>query len=77
MSGPLLVEEIFTVKDKDVGGKRFPNVSRVVCVGENYDLQLRLDYASHIYNLDPQPPSNKFTFALAAQLRLPGLPCIL
>ncbi|KAJ4460236.1 putative RNA polymerase [Paratrimastix pyriformis] len=57
--------------DKDPGGKKFPNVSRIVCQGENYDLQLRLDYASHIYNLDPQPPANKFTFALAKSLQLP------
>lgn len=44
-------------------------MTRIVCRGDNYDMDLVLDYNSNIYKL---PAGSKFTLVLARTLNLDG-----
>eukprot|EP00051_Salpingoeca_urceolata_P018299 m.256102 g.256102 ORF g.256102 m.256102 type:complete len:148 (+) comp19168_c0_seq7:2497-2940(+) len=60
-----LFEDIFDVKDKDPDGKKFDRVSRVICLSENYEMELTLDVNTQLY---PVEKDDRFTFMLARSL---------
>eukprot|EP01105_Mastigella_eilhardi_P006964 TRINITY_DN18456_c0_g1_i1.p2 TRINITY_DN18456_c0_g1~~TRINITY_DN18456_c0_g1_i1.p2 ORF type:complete len:155 (-),score=56.36 TRINITY_DN18456_c0_g1_i1:51-485(-) len=66
-----LFEDIFVIKEKDRDGKKFDKVSRIICTGENYEMELHLDVNIDIYPLEE---GQKFNFALARTLNLDGSP---
>lgn len=49
--------------------KKFDRVSRVVAHGENYEMDLNVDIATHIYKV---APGDKFSLVLAKTLNLDG-----
>ena len=59
------------VKDLDVGGQVFHNVSRVVGKSETNQVDLIIDVQSELYRLKTK---EKFTLALASTLDLTGKP---
>jgi len=65
----MLFEDVFEVVDVNPEGKKFDKVSRIVCRGDNYEMDLVLDYNSHIYKLIN---GQKFTLVLARTLHLDG-----
>lgn len=64
-----LFDDTFEVHDVNPGGKKFERVSRVECVGENYESQLALDVHSQLY---PLVVGSKFYLTLARTLNLDG-----
>lgn len=67
----LLFEDIFEVLDVDKEGKRFDKVSRFVCKGDLYEMDLTLDVNNEIYPLEK---NGKFALALASTLNLDSTP---
>ncbi|KAE8903799.1 hypothetical protein PF005_g9494 [Phytophthora fragariae] len=66
-----LFEDIFEVRQLNPDGKKFDKVTRVVCKGVSYELELTLDINSEVYRLRQ---NEKFTLALVSTLDLEGKP---
>ncbi|KAK5583147.1 hypothetical protein RB653_004737 [Dictyostelium firmibasis] len=64
----VLFEDTFEVKEIDPDGKKFDRVSRFVCYSENYEMDLQIDIATHIYPLGHE----RFKMVLASSLNLDG-----
>eukprot|EP01132_Coremiostelium_polycephalum_P007499 gene7499-9215_t len=64
----ILFEDTFEVKEIDPEGKKFDRVSRFVCYSENYEMDLQIDIATHIYPLGHE----RFKLLLASSLNLDG-----
>jgi len=62
-----LFEDTFEVTAVDPDGKKFTKVSRIVCHGENYEMDLVLDINSELYKV---PLGTKLTVVLASTLNL-------
>eukprot|EP00850_Spirogloea_muscicola_P009451 SM000053S17408 [mRNA] locus=s53:259600:260668:+ [translate_table: standard] len=69
MSGKVLFEDIFAVRDVDPGGKKFDKVSRFIGHSEQFDMDLLLDVNVDAY---PLQRDDKFALALAPTLNLDG-----
>eukprot|EP00850_Spirogloea_muscicola_P013486 SM000091S24644 [mRNA] locus=s91:493486:494553:- [translate_table: standard] len=69
MSGKVLFEDIFAVRDVDPGGKKFDKVSRFIGHSEQFDMDLLLDVNVDVY---PLQRDDKFALALAPTLNLDG-----
>ena len=67
----LLYEDIFRVQAVNPEGKKFENVSRLVCRGVTFEMDLVIDIHSEIY---PLKLRDEFTLALASTLDLEGKP---
>ena len=65
-----IYEDVFTVKDLDVGGQRFHNVSRVVGFCESSGAEVVIDIQCELFRLKTK---EKFTLALATTLNLQGV----
>jgi DNA-directed RNA polymerases I, II, and III subunit RPABC3 len=65
MAGIYLLEDVFTLKDVDVGGKKFDKVSRLLANSDSYGLTLELDVHSDLW--EPQV-SRQFTMVLTKSL---------
>jgi DNA-directed RNA polymerase I, II, and III subunit RPABC3 len=65
MAGIYLLEDVFTLKDVDVGGKKFDKVSRLLAGSDSYGLTLELDVHSDLW--DPQL-GRQFTVVLTKSL---------
>tara|TARA_R110002050_G_scaffold111019_1_gene224102 strand:- start:563 stop:1000 length:438 start_codon:yes stop_codon:yes gene_type:complete len=65
----ILFDDIFVVTEKDPNGKFFDKVSRFVCKGEEYEMDLVIDINTDIY---PMNKDEKFTLTLATTLNLDG-----
>ena len=68
--GGTIYEDVFTVKDLDVGGQRFHNVSRVVANCESSGAEVVMDIQCELFRLKTK---DKFTLALATTLNLQGV----
>ncbi|CAH0515896.1 unnamed protein product [Peronospora belbahrii] len=66
-----LFEDIFEVRQVNPDGKKFDKVTRVVCKGVSYELELTLDINSEVCRLRQ---NEKFTLALVSTLDLEGKP---
>lgn len=66
-----LFEDIFDIRQLNPEGKRFDKVTRIVCKGVSYEMDLTLDVNSEVY---PMKQGEKFTLALASTLDLDGKP---
>jgi DNA-directed RNA polymerases I, II, and III subunit RPABC3 len=66
-----LLEDTFEIIEVDPDGKKFDKVSRLVCRGESYDMDLVLDVHSDLFKVRPQ---DKFKMMIASTLRLDGAP---
>lgn len=66
-----LFEDIFDIRQLNPEGKRFEKVTRIVCKGVSYEMDLTLDVNSEVY---PMKQGEKFTLALASTLDLDGKP---
>ncbi|EFA75427.1 RNA polymerase II core subunit [Heterostelium album PN500] len=64
----ILFEDTFEVKEIDPDGKKFDRVSRFICYGESYEMDLHIDIATHIYPMEHE----KFKLVLASSLSLDG-----
>jgi len=64
----ILFEDTFEVKEIDPDGKKFDRVSRFICYGENYEMDLQIDIATYIYPLGHE----SFKLLLATSLNLDG-----
>lgn len=60
---PLLFEDIFEIKDIDPQGKKFQKVSRLVCTGDHYEMEMTLDVHSELF---PADINDKFNLAIAS-----------
>jgi DNA-directed RNA polymerase I, II, and III subunit RPABC3 len=69
--GGTCYEDVFVVRDLDVGGQRFHNVSRVIGTCESSGVEVVLDIQCELYRLKTK---EKFTLALATTLDLQGKP---
>jgi len=67
----MLFEDTFEVTAVNPDGKKFDKVTRLVCRGHNYEMDLVLDYNSDIYRL---PLGQKFFLLLSRTLNLDGTP---
>eukprot|EP00243_Klebsormidium_subtile_P012413 TRINITY_DN7554_c0_g1_i1.p1 TRINITY_DN7554_c0_g1~~TRINITY_DN7554_c0_g1_i1.p1 ORF type:complete len:152 (-),score=34.14 TRINITY_DN7554_c0_g1_i1:62-517(-) len=65
--GEIYFEDIFTVTKKDPDGRKFDKVSRLIGVGEQFEMDLILDVNTSLYPLNKD---DKFTLALAPKLSL-------
>jgi DNA-directed RNA polymerase I, II, and III subunit RPABC3 len=65
MASVHLLEDVFQLKDVDVGGKKFDKVSRLLCQSDSYGLQLELDVHSDLW--EPRL-SKQFTLVLTRSL---------
>ncbi|CAI5979993.1 unnamed protein product [Closterium sp. NIES-65] len=70
MADSILFEDIFTLTEMDVGGKKFDKVSRVEARSEQFDMALSLDVNTEVY---PLAAGDKFTLALSPTLSLEGV----
>ncbi|CAI7841377.1 unnamed protein product, partial [Closterium sp. NIES-54] len=70
MADSILFEDIFTLTDMDVGGKKFDKVSRIEARSEQFDMALSLDVNTEVY---PLAAGDKFTLALSPTLSLEGV----
>ncbi|KAI0004161.1 RNA polymerase I [Russula compacta] len=48
----IVFDDIFTINDNNLGGKKFDRVSRLAAESRNYRMKLTLDYNSEIFPLD-------------------------
>lgn len=67
----ILFEDIFTITEKDRGGKKFDKVSRVEGVSEQFEFDIILDVNVELY---PVKTGEKYTIALATTLNTDGTP---
>jgi len=67
----MLFDDTFEVQDVDPGGRKFTRVSRILCHGENYEMDLVLDINSDLFKVKV---GDKVNLALASTLRLDGQP---
>eukprot|EP00744_Colponema_vietnamica_P000065 GILI01000125.1.p1 GENE.GILI01000125.1~~GILI01000125.1.p1 ORF type:complete len:162 (+),score=49.71 GILI01000125.1:52-486(+) len=65
----LLFQDIFDVKKVDPDGKKFNKVSRIVCKGRDFAMDLSLDINSEIYEVRVD---ERYKVALASTLSLDG-----
>jgi DNA-directed RNA polymerase I, II, and III subunit RPABC3 len=68
---PQIFEDSFIVKDLDVGGQVFHNVSRLVAKSETNQVDLVMDVQCEMYRLRTK---EKFLFTIATTLDLSGKP---
>uniref|UniRef100_A0A0A9GQQ1 Pco144871 n=1 Tax=Arundo donax TaxID=35708 RepID=A0A0A9GQQ1_ARUDO len=66
-----LFEGVFEVTGINPDGKKFDKVSRIEAHSEQFDMDMQLDVATHVY---PMATHNKFTMVLTATLNLDGTP---
>ncbi|EDQ84634.1 uncharacterized protein MONBRDRAFT_30048 [Monosiga brevicollis MX1] len=71
MASTVLFEDVFTVRDKDPHGKRFDRVSRVICEGMSFNIELILDLNTQLYPVDL---NDRFTLCLASTLSMDDEP---
>ena len=67
----MLFEDTFEVTAINPDGKKFDRVTRITARGQNYDMQLTLDYNSQLYRL---PLAQHFLLSLASTLHVDGTP---
>lgn len=67
----MLFDDTFEVQDVDPGVRKFTRVSRILCHGENYEMDLVLDINSDLFKVKV---GDKVNLALASTLRLDGQP---
>ena len=68
---PVLLNDMFEVKELNPDGKKFDKVTRLRCKSETYDLDMMIDVNSDLF---PCKPSERLAVALAHTLNLEGKP---
>eukprot|EP00937_MAST-01D_sp_MAST-1D-sp2_P002701 g2701.t1 len=67
----VLFEDIFDVRELNPDGKKFDRVTRCVCKGVSYEMDLVIDINSDVY---PVRERDRFSCAIASTLSLDGKP---